>query len=167
MEENSTSYTVADAPELAKLLIAAHSPTGNPDVEKVLRRFLWNAGAFEYCRSLAQAAQVLARGEFSNFVYDKQSRMVFLDCPAGHHQILMAHLEGLHQTNMSEKVDDWFAKVNSGYNATSRLAEAFVEQGHGLFLSSVSRGMKITLGEKFVFDVEELAAFEKFRRDFI
>ena len=166
MDFDSTTYTVADGPELAKRLIAAHSATGNPTVERELGRFLWNRDSFSWAMPFAEGAKVIAAGQCSNFVYDKKARMLFLDCPAGMHQILMFYLEGLHQTDMNQDLPNWYETLAVGHNSTSRLADAFVERGHGLFLSSVSK-QKITVSETFPWDDEERAVFEKFGRDVI
>lgn len=166
MTSSMTAYTVADGPELAKRLIAAHSTTGNPAVERELRRFLWNRDSFSWAMPLTEGAKVIAADQCSNFVYDKKSRMLFLDCPAGMHQLLMFYLEGLHQTDMRQEIVNWYEQLQAGFNATAKMADAFVERGHGFFLSSVSK-QKITVSALFPWDAEERAVFAKYGRDLI
>jgi hypothetical protein len=48
-----------------------------------------------------------------------------------------------------------------------QLADDCVREGYGLFLSSVSNGKRITVGQAFTWEPLELAAFGNFERDVI
>lgn len=173
MTPNTLFSPTENAFELAQLLLTAHNPASAPADVKELARLLAERLPFSYAQPLADCAADVASGNCRNFVYDKTSRRVFFDCAPGRHRNLMAHLECLHQTGPAKGLADWARELGTDDAAVDRLADAFVERGRGLFLSSVwehpangnSKSKKITVGRRFNWDAAEFAAFGCYGKD--
>lgn len=175
MATDLTIYRATDAAALAAHLLAAHDLPRHPGAGKELTFLLSDRIPFSHAQPLAAGSEDVARGAFRNFVYDKASRMLFLDCAPGRHRVLMACLECLYHCDPAARSVDWAQVLSVNDAAIDQLADAFVDNGHGFFLSSVWQhwptqsldGKKITLSQNFCWDAEEHATFLGYGRDYV
>ena len=77
----------------------------------------------------------------------------------GVHQQVAAHLAALAVTDFSVPRDSWELKDFHHWNATSRLAEDFIEKGHGLYQAGVGRQDAIYVSSSFAWTDLEREAF--------
>ncbi|MFM0674436.1 hypothetical protein [Paraburkholderia sediminicola] len=106
-------------------------------------------------------------GSAGHFLYHKKSGLLFAHVEFGHHQLLLAHLCALHKTDFSRELVKWNAHQFPYSDPIRRLADDFVCEGYGLFLSTSSNGKRITVGQTFAWEPLEQAAFDSFERDVI
>lgn len=161
------NYRVFDADELTVAILQSFTARAIPEcISREISRFLWNCN-FGEAIPIADAVEVLQAGRAGNFVYHQKSGFLFTHVSPGSHQLLMAYLASLHSTDFSIQHERWDYDHAYSFNATSRLAEDFVEQGHGLFQSSVGPRQTIHVGEKFVESPLEAEAFGGHQRRYL
>jgi hypothetical protein len=159
-----TIYSCADAPELALMLLNVYTDRPPKVVVAELQRFLWNGAQFGECVPLALARAYISKGAASNFVYHQRTGHLFTGVSA--HPLLLSYLEALDRTDFRlppESVSDWGPNVIYDWNATSRLADEFVERGHGLYLSSTMK-QTIFVDPSFRWTAQETAVFRGLER---
>lgn len=162
-------YCVGDAPKLAAYILRWFFVTPSDGISEELTRFLWNNAKFRVAVPFHPVgAKMIREGDYkNNFVYDKRTGLVFFDLHPGAHQLLMAYLQALHETPAGAHQDEKFNNCFSGMSAEDNLAERYVLQGHGLFLSSVGSRNRIQVGESFLWSSREERAFAGFVRQYI
>lgn len=157
-----------DAPELTDVLLAAFVSGPPPAaVHEEIQRFLWNTCNFAEALPLKDAVGRIRDGSAGNFIYHQKSGILFTRVSGGTHQLLMAYLESLHKTDFTLPNLTWDYDQAYSFNATSKLAEDFIVDGHGLFQSSVGKASAVHLGDKFVMSDLETEAFKEHGRLFI
>ncbi|CAE6789480.1 hypothetical protein R70006_04777 [Paraburkholderia domus] len=160
-------YQIGDAPKLTDLLLSDFTAVPQPAIEKGLERYLWRHAHFAYAEQLAYVFDEVRSGQAGHFVYHKKSGLIFARAEFGFHQLLLAHLAALHKTDFCREHVIWNLHQFPYADPMRQLADDFVREGYGLFLSSVSNGKYVTVGRAFAWEPLELAAFGKFERDVI
>jgi hypothetical protein len=163
-------YTVGDAPDLTLLILARYFPRAEvPEaLTSELRRFLWNTANFGYVVDFKDQGKddIMMRKYKNNFIYDKRSSLVMFDFDFGYHQLMMAYLEGLYYTDISKPIEHWQydAKYPTDYNATSQLADDYVRDGHGIFMSSTHEDHTVMVGRNFAWNPIERTVFSDYKK---
>lgn len=156
-----TEFGVGDAPELADHILRAYTDAPPGVVRDELRRFLWNSCTFGIAAPLAHAAQLVRAGDAGNFVYHQRSGLVFTGVQA--HPLLMSYLATLDRTDFSARVEAWGPDTVYSWDATSKLADEFIEKGRGLYRSAVGGG-SIMVARGFNWTAQEKRVFAAFPR---
>jgi hypothetical protein len=160
-------YQIADARELTHFLLSGFTAVPQPAIEKGLDRYLWRYARFTYADQLADVVDEVRSGLAGHFLYHKKSGLIFAHTEWGFHQLLLAHLAALHKTDFRREHVIWNVHQFPYADPMRQLADDCVSEGYGLFLSSVSNGKCITVGQAFTWEPLELAAFGNFERDVI
>ncbi|MCI0150778.1 hypothetical protein SAMN05444172_9133 [Burkholderia sp. GAS332] len=160
-------YQVGDAPELTRLLLSVFTEVPQPAVAEGLHRYLWRHARFGYAEQLSDALDDVQSGAAGPFLYHKKSGLLFEHMEFGHHKLLLAHLCALHKTDFSREQVKWNVHQFHYSDPIMSLADEFVCAGYGLFLSTLSNGKRITVGQTFKWDPLERAAFGSFERDVV
>jgi hypothetical protein len=160
-------YQIGDAPKLTHLLLTGFTAVPQPVIEKGLDRYLWRHARFAYAAPLADVLDEVRSGLAGNFLYHKKSGLIFAHTEFGFHQLLLAHLAALHKTDFCREHVTWDLHQFQYANPMRQLADDCVVEGYALFVSSVSGGKRITVGQAFTWEPLELAAFGNFERDVI
>jgi hypothetical protein len=84
-------------------------------------------------------------GLIGNFLYHKKSGLIFAHTEFGFHQLLLAHLAALHKTDYCREHVIWNVHQFPYADPMRQLADDYVREGYGLFVSSVSNGKRITV----------------------
>lgn len=158
-------FELGDAPELTRFLLATFVLEPPAAVISAMQRFLWNSDAFSDAVTLDEFRDQSEMRAAGTFVYHKQSRLVFAHVPSGKHQLLMAHLGALHKTDFIAAREGWVFSQFYQRDATSQLADDFVCDGFGFFLSSVSPGGRITVATDYPWSMQEEQLFGGFALD--
>lgn len=158
-------YRIVDTPDLVRRILSQFAPTWSAELEEEWVRFLWNHAGFREVQVFVDkgADCIAQRGYRNNFVYDQRTGLVFFDLAGSSHQLLMAYLQALHETTFPEDDEDWFGRHFKAYNAESDLADRYLEQGHGILLSSVGHRNAVYVGQAFVWTDSERQAFHGYR----
>lgn len=154
-------FRCGDAPELTRHILSKFAKTWPEEVESELRRYLWNSASFGYAVPLAKARGFITHGRAGHFIYHQRTQLMFTGATA--HPIMMSYLTALHHTDFSVDCDDWGPSSVYDWNATSRLADEFIEQGLGFYLSAVAGGA-ITVANDFKWTPQERTVFASFKR---
>lgn len=160
-------YQIDDASKLTHLLLSGFTAVPQPVIEKSLDRHLWRHARFAYAEPLADVLDDVRSGLAGNFLYHKKSGLLFAHTEYGFHQLLLAHLAALHKTDFNREPATWDVYHFPYANPMRQLADDCVGEGYALFMSSVSDGKRITVGQAFTWEPLELAAFGNFERDVI
>jgi hypothetical protein len=160
-------YDVDDALELTRLLLSVFTEMPQPAIEKSLQRYLWRLMRFDYAEQLADALDDVRSGATGDFLYHKASGLIVAQVEFGHHRLLLAHLCALHKTDFSREHMEWSVHRFGYLDPLRQLADDCVLEGHALFLSSVSKGAHVTVGQAFKWDALERTTFGHFEQDVI
>lgn len=161
-------FRIGDAPELGKYVLSCFTdkPEDHPEVERELVRFFWNSADYGIALHIEQGgAQRIIQGEGKNFVYDRQTGLIFFDVSFGKHQLLMAHFGALHKTDFSKSTVDWYhEQFVEPWDPQAKLVAAFLNDGHGLFQSNVGAKESIWVSPDIDFSPLERQAFRRFSK---
>ncbi|MFL9998863.1 hypothetical protein [Paraburkholderia sediminicola] len=160
-------YQPEHAPELTWLLLSAFTEVPQPAIERGLERYLWRHARFGYAARLADILDEVRSGLAGHFLYHQQSGLLFAHVHYGYHQLFLAHLCALQKTDFSCQYVTWNVQQFHGPNPIRQLADDFVCEGHGLFVSTMTDGRRVTVGATFQWGPLERIAFDRFERDTI
>lgn len=153
-------FRIADAPELTTYILAAYTASPAPEaVHSELQRYLWNSAHYGQALPLADAFDKIHDGSAGSFVYHQKSGLVFTHVSGGQHQLLMAYLAAIHKTDFSKPIESWEYDQFYSWDATHKLADDFIDNGMGLFQSSVGGANSVYVGESFQWTDKERMAF--------
>lgn len=161
-------FDIQQTPELVSHIMTSYA--GESDGHQAIRRdlgnFLWNNLNYRDALTLDDGAvERLCMPDCVNFVYDKRSGLVFFNVSPGTHNLLMAHFAALASTDFAANCDDWYhEKFIKPFDATSKLADAFILDGHGLFHSSVGDKKKVMVADDFKWSETEFQAFRFYKK---
>lgn len=161
METTSYDETVS-----ALLVSFTKGPHPEP-IRSELTRFLGNDPPFHEALSLKKAEPLLRAQNAGHFLYHQASGLVFTSMMFGRHQLVMAYIEALHKTDFSQHIEQWEYDQAYSFNATSKLADNFIEQGHGFFVSGSARkagGGVIQVGKAFKWTTLERTVFQDYAK---
>jgi hypothetical protein len=96
-----------------------------------------------------------------------KASLCIADVEFGYHRLLLAHLCALHKTDFSREQVEWNVHQLEYVDPLRQLADDCVLEGHALFLSSLSKGAYVTVGQAFKWEPLERAAFGNFEQDVI
>ena len=130
-------------------------------VQDELQRYLWNSAMFGYAVPLDRAHSFVSNGRAGDFVYHQRTQLMFTGASA--HPILMSHLAALHKTDFTAPMSDWGPHTIYDWNATSKLADEFIEHGLGFYRSKVGGGA-ITVAPDFRWTPQEKRVFAAYPR---
>ena len=158
---------MGDAPELTRLLLSVFTEMPQPAIKKGLQRYLWRHIRFGYAEQLADALDDVRSGATGDFLYHKESGLIFAHVGFGYYRLLLAHLCALHKTDFSRQHVEWNVRQFGYMDPLRQLADDCVLEGHALFLSSFSKEAHVTVGQAFKWEPLERAAFGNFEQDVI
>lgn len=161
MPSESGCFRCADAPELTAAILRAFTDDAPAVVQKELQRYLWNSAMFGCAVPLDRARGFIINGRAGDFVYHQRTQLMFTGVSA--HPILMSYLAALHKTDFTAPMSDWGPETIYDWNATSKLADEFVEQGLGFYRSKVGGGA-ITVASDFAWTAQEKRVFASYPR---
>src|SRR5476651_422843 len=167
---NMAIYYVGDAPDLTKLILERYFPRNviPEPLESEIRRYLWNTANYGYVVDFKYEGKddIMFRKYNNNFIYDKRSGLVMFDFDFGYHQLMMAYLEGLHYTDITKPIEHWQydAKYPTDYNSTSQLADDYVRNGHGIFMSSTHDDHTVMVSSIFAWNPIERTVFSDYKK---
>lgn len=161
-------FRTCDAQELAHYVLSKFTsvPGDHPAVLQELVRYFWNS--LEYSSAVdfkESGAQKIIMGTGKNFVFDRKTGLIFFDVMFGTHQQLMSHFGALYNTDFTKDTTDWnHDQFVEPWDACSKLADLFLNKGHGLFQSSVGEKDTIWVSSDVEFTSIERQAFRRFQR---
>lgn len=157
------SLRTGNAPELARVLLSAFVKGPPPAaVSTELADFLWNSGNFAEAMPLNLGIELLQTGKAGAFVYHQKTGMLFTHVRA--HPMLMAYLASLHRIDFSAENNTWEFDQGMGFDATSKLADEFIDKGIGLYRSTLHSADTIMVDGVFDWSPAERNAFQDFRQ---
>lgn len=161
MLDDTGCFGCADAPELTTVILRAFTDRAPAAVHEELQRYLWNSAMFGYAVPLKRARHFIAHDRAGDFVYHQRTQLMFTGVSA--HPILMSYLAALHKTDFSAPLTDWGPDSIYEWNATSKLADEFVELGLGFYRSKVGGGA-ITVAPDYRWTTQERLVFSTYSR---
>jgi hypothetical protein len=157
-----------DVPELMRLLLSVFTDVPQPAVAEGLHRSTSGGTFVSGMRSnLRTHWKTCGPVRLATFYITKKSGLVFAHMEYGHHQLLLAHLCALHKTDLSVQLAKWNVRQFHYSDPIRMLADEFVCDGYGLFLSTLSDSNRITVGRTFAWEPLERVAFGRFEQDVI
>ncbi len=161
MFDDTGCFGCSDAPELTAIILRAFTDTAPSVVQQALQRYLWNSAIFGFAVPLDRARRFIISDRAGDFVYHQRTQLMFTGVSA--HPILLSHLAALHRTDFAAPMSDWGPRTIYDWNATSKLADEFVEQGLGFYRSNVGGGA-ITVASDFRWTAQEKRVFASYSR---
>jgi hypothetical protein len=159
--DDSGCLRCSDAPELTATILRAFTADASAVVQEELQRYLWNSAMFGYAVPLDRARSFIINDRAGDFVYHQRTQLMFTGVSA--HPILMSYLAALHKTDFTAPMSGWGPDTIYDWNATSKLADEFIEQGLGFYRSKVGGGA-ITVAPGFPWTAQEKRIFATYPR---